>query len=169
MIHWKKVDGFSSYSVSDTGLVRNDNTGNLISICNSDTGYSVAHLCKNKKFYTVRVHRLVAQAFIPNSQNEKCVNHKNGIKTDNRVENLEWCSHSYNNIHSYTVLGRSSKNAIESMTKAKLKSVVCIETGKVYESITQAAKETGALRGNISRCLSGKRRTAGGFSWGYAV
>lgn len=67
-------------------------------------GYPVVVLCKNWHQNTKTVHRLVAKAFIPNAENKTCVNHKNGIKTDNRVENLEWCTISENAIHSIHVL-----------------------------------------------------------------
>lgn len=166
MIEWKKIDGFENYSVSNTGLVRNDTTGKLLKTFNQSTGYKIVHLYKNGKMKNFKIHRLVALSFVPNANNEKCVNHKNGNKHDNRKENLEWCSYSQNNIHSYRFLGRSSSKAISAMTKAKLKSVVCIETGKVYESIKKAAEENRVYPGNISQCLSGKRNTAGNFHWG---
>lgn len=166
---WKKIECFPNYSVSNTGLVRNDDTGKLVKSYKSSTGYSITHLSKDKRKYNVKIHRIVAQAFIPNQRNERCVNHINGNKQDNRVENLEWCSHSWNNIHSYRTLGRSSINAITAMAAANLKPVVCVESGIVYGSIKEAANRTGALRGNISLCLAGKRSTAGGYHWRYAT
>lgn len=166
---WKKIEGFKNYSVSDAGLVRNDVTGKMLKSFKSSTGYSITHLYKDKKMYTIKTHRLVAQAFIPNHRNERCVNHINGNKQDNRVGNLEWCSHSWNNIHSYRRLGRSSSNAITAMAAANLKPVVCVESGIVYRSLKEAANGTGTLRGNISLCLAGKRPTAGGYHWRYAT
>ena len=69
-------------------------------------GYLVINLWLNRKQHTVSIHRLVAESFIPNPTNKPQVNHKNGDKTDNRVENLEWCSQSENMLHSYRVLHR---------------------------------------------------------------
>lgn len=168
-MNWKRIEGFENYSVSDSGLVRNDKTGKLLKPCNGSTGYIFVHLYKNGTMKNVKLHRIIAQAFIPNPNHAKCVNHINGDKCDNRIENLEWCSHSQNNIHSYYFLGRSSCNAIKAMTTAKMKPVVCVETNKKYTSVKEAEKETGIQHTNISSCAKGKRATAGGFHWGYAV
>lgn len=167
-MNWKKIDGFDNYSVSDTGLVRNDTTGRVLTVFNGSTGYKIVHLRKGGKMKNFKLHRLIASAFISNPQNLKCVNHINGNKQDNRIENLEWCTHSQNNAHSYRTLGRSSYNAIKAMTEAKFKPVLCVETNRAYKSVKNAAEETGALRGNISLCLTGKRVTAGGYHWRYA-
>ena len=167
-MQWKKIEGYDNYSVSDTGLVRNDTTGKLLKAFDLDTGYTIIHLYKNKKMKNLKLHRVIAQAFIPNPKQEKCINHINGNRHDNRIENLEWCSHSENNIHSYRTLGRSSSNAIRAMSVAKYKPVLCVETKEVYESVKQASEKTGVCRANISKCLTNKRSTAGGFHWGYA-
>jgi hypothetical protein len=82
---WKKIDGFETYSVSNKGRVRNDVTGRVLKP-SSVRGYQLVMLCPGRKM--TRVHRLVAQAFIPNPDNLPQVNHINEDKTDNRVENL---------------------------------------------------------------------------------
>lgn len=71
---------------------------------NKKIWYFYIKFCKNWKYKDFRVHRLVAQTFIPNPENKLQINHKNWIKTDNRVENLEWCTNSENIIHSYRIL-----------------------------------------------------------------
>ena len=71
-------------------------------------GYLLVNLWTDRKQYTKSIHRLVAETFIPNPDNKKQINHKNGIKTDNRVENLEWCSQSENIRHSYKNLNRKA-------------------------------------------------------------
>ena len=74
-------------------------------------GYEMATLCKNYKIFNASVHRLIAIAFIPNPENKPIINHKNGNKIDNRVENLEWVTYSENNNHAYeTGLHDSKKN-----------------------------------------------------------
>ena len=164
-MEWRKIEGFENYSVSDTGEIRNDLTGKKLKSFVSSTGYKISHLSANGIKKTVKLHRIIAKAFIPNPNNKKCVNHINGNKQDNSLNNLEWCTHSENNIHSYKMLGRKSYNAIEAMTIKKMKPVICIETGKLYKSVKDAITATGIL--NISSCLTGKRNTAGGFHWGY--
>lgn len=97
---WKEIKDFSGYFVSTAGKVKNSH-GQIMSNEVSNAGYNRVHLCKNGKAKHLSVHRLVAKAFISNPNNLRVVNHKNGIKTDNRVENLEWSTHSANLQHAY--------------------------------------------------------------------
>ncbi len=103
---WEDIVGYEGlYKVSSKGLVKNISryrTGKggskvyceerIMSMHKSNGGYYQVPLCKDSRKKLVTVHRLVACAFIPNSQNKPCVDHINGIRTDNRVENLRWCT-----------------------------------------------------------------------------
>ena len=100
---WKDIPGFENkYQVSNIGHIRSLNykrTGKckIMKTPIDNTEYLQITLCKNNKKYKYKVHQLVALVFIPNPNNYPQVNHKNEIKTDNRVENLEWCTPKYNN------------------------------------------------------------------------
>lgn len=119
---WKPVEEYPMYEVSNTGFVRSIDRlitnqkqgkgpvvrfrkGQILSPSADKNGYKGLTLCDNgKRYYKAKVHRLVAQAFIPNPENKPEVNHINGIKDDNRFENLEWSTHSENHIHARNVL-----------------------------------------------------------------
>ena len=94
---WKDVVGYEGYyEVSNTGNVRNVKTNHVLSPGLSQ-GYYYVVLCKHGERRNKQVNRLVAEAFIDNFENCPIVNHKNEVKTDNHVDNLEWCTYSYNN------------------------------------------------------------------------
>lgn len=101
---WMKVRGFPNYSISSTGKIRNDTNGYIRKQRFDKDGYLTCMLYDHQKMKNVKVHRLVADAFILNPDNKPQVNHINGDKTDNRVSNLEWCTSSENQIHAFRVL-----------------------------------------------------------------
>lgn len=139
----------------------------------SKNGYRIVGLTVNKirKYYTV--HRLVAEAFIPNPENKPQINHKNGIRTDNRVENLERCTQSENMKHSYRVLNRLHPRAnLGKFGKSNplSKIVLQIKDGKVigeFCGMSEASRQTGISQGQISCVVNNKKyyKTAGGFEW----
>ena len=157
---WKKIKHNENYSISENGKVRNDNTKKLKRpYINKQNGYMYVDLWENNKSTKCPIHRLLAETFIPNPENKPQINHKNGVKTDNRVENIEWCTNEENLEHSMNVLHQNRGS----------KPVICIETGKRYCSMRQAAIGIGAKGcGGISACCNGKANTASGYHWRYA-
>lgn len=168
---WKDVEGYEGcYQVSNFGRVKSlgngktHNSSERILKGNNIKGYLVVNLSKegNKKQYLI--HRLVAQAFIPNPNKLLQVNHIDEDKTNNKVSNLEWCSAKYNMNY-----GTRTQRVVENNTNHpnKSKKVICIETGKIYVSTMQVERDLGFAHTNISYACTGRYKTAYGFHWKY--
>ena len=144
---WKEIPGFPDYQVSNLGRVmsyRNQygHGPRIIHGEKTKSGYIQVKLNKER----FKVHRLVALAFIPNPDGLPQINHKNEIKTDNRADNLEWCTGKYNVNYG---------TAIERRSKKRGKSVLCIETGNVFESCKAAGREMNLDFSHIAKCCRG--------------
>lgn len=149
---WKDVVGYEGlYKVSNLGRIRSLKSNKIIKPYKKRNGYLRAYLSRKN----VYIHRVVAQAFIPNLQNKEEVNHKDLDKTNNNVENLEWCTKRENMQHAVKIYKHFFKG----------KKVMCIETNKIYKNSIVAEKETGILSAGIRMNICGKHKTAGGFHW----
>ena len=154
---WKDIEGYEGlYQVSSCGRVKglgngkSNNSKERILKANKIRGcYLQVGLFKEGKRKHFLVHRLVANAFLPNPENLKYVNHKDENPKNNYVSNIEWCTFQYN------------------IDYSKSKQVLCVETNTVYTSTMEAGRKTKINQGHISECCLGKRKTAGGYHWEY--
>ena len=159
---WRDIEGYDGrYQISNMGNVRTidyNRTGTIktMKISIGTHGYPQICLTKNNKRKTVKIHRLVANAFIVNLYDLPDVNHKDENKLNNCVSNLEWCSKEYNNKYGTRTL-RTSQEFMQYDLSGKLI--------KVWQSGKDIERETGYDRRHISRCCNGKRPTAYGFIW----
>lgn len=161
-LQWKIIDEFPNYSISNTGLIRNDKTGKYLKHSPKGTGYDRVCLYKDGKRYYRMVHRLLAIAHIPNPDNLPEIDHINTIRNDNRIENLRWCSHkqNVNNSISLVNIGESHKKLIECYTLDN-------QFVKQYPSTKEAAIELGVTPAAIHNVLKGKRPTCKGYIFKY--
>lgn len=164
-IQWKKIiinNQETNYSISNTGKVRNDVTEKELKPGKSD-GYLVVALALGKgKVARKRVHRLVAEAFIPNLENKPLVNHKDGNRANPNVENLEWVTYSENTQHAVDtgLIGFQKKCPVR---QYDLQGNLML----TFESATEAARQLECDYSKIIECCRGTRRTANLYQWRY--
>lgn len=186
---WKDIKGYEGlYQVSTLGRVKSlnkiivDKNGKerkyperIMSQQKFRTGYFGVKLYRNNTNKRKLVSRLVALTFIPNPNNFPYINHINGIKTDNRVENLEWCTPSYNVQHAWSKglnimdTKRLNKNRNNGMKTAKKVEQYSKDNKKIQEfnSLREAERITRIRYDHISECCKGTAKTAGGYLWKY--
>lgn len=157
---WKDVVGYEGlYQVSNLGDVKSlFRYKKVLKPIKSNHGYLKVNLYKEHKHKLVNVHKLVAEAFLDNPNNYKYINHKDENKTNNNVENLEFCSFYYNLMYGTRVQRIAEKN-----NKPILQFDLDGNFIKEYESITQASKELNNSLNNISQCCLGRSRTSKGY------
>lgn len=181
---WKTTSVSQNYEVSSLGRVRSLNRVRRIVRKNGSEHYQTfygrdikpqrnhdGYLMLRVDGKAISIHRLVALAFCEGWQEGLHVNHKNGLKDDNRPENLEWVTNAENAAHAFRSLGRvpSALGKLNG-THPSCKSVVrtCLRTGeqKCYPSMTAAAQD-GFLIGSVSHCCLGRTKTHRGYAWAY--
>lgn len=169
---WKDINGFEGlYQVSNLGDIKRLKTKkiggkggyerkqHILSKCNTK-GYLKVDLWKQNKKYCFLVHRLIATAFIPNPNNFPQINHKDEIKDNNSIDNLEWCTDKYNRNY-----GTAQQRIAESNSKPVTQLTLNGEFVRTYDSRVHAEKETGISSSQISECVTGRRKTSHGFIW----
>lgn len=144
--------------------IKVSNKGNVVShkrggwyplkVWDNGHGYQQVGACAQPQY----VHRMVAETWIDNPNHYRDVNHINGDKTDNRVENLEWATRSQNIRHAYRT----------GLTKGRRTPILIVETDEVFESIRECARRIGCTPQNISNCLAGRQSTCRGYHFEYA-
>lgn len=171
---FKKIQGYDNYLISNCGKVINSKKNKMMKQYKDKDGYYRVALSKDNKTKCWFVHRLVANAFIPNINSLPMINHKNEIKGDNRVENLEWCTAKYNTNYG-TCLERRSKtikgkllNRVDCSKKVKQFNIDGTFI-KEYNSMMEASRITGVNRSNICLCCRNKIKQAKGYIWKYSV
>ena len=187
---WKDIKGYEGiYQISNLGNIRSLERITILESENQHKKYKAnRHIkCKIKKptvnkcgYYqtvlykkgkkrNVLVHRLVAEAFLPNLNNKPTINHIDGNKLNNKLDNLEWATYTEQLIHVNSFLGKKSVISEKCREKRaiQLRKQVKRSDGKVYNSIAKASKDNNTYSSAIVRCCQGKLKSTGGYSWEY--
>lgn len=188
MEEWKDISGYEGlYRINQLGDVLNCKTNKIMAVStNNSGGYKRIKLTGNGKRLAFSIHRLIAQAFIPNPDGKPCIDHINTVRTDNRIENLRWVTYSENLMNPLTrgnlkrdfppehraKISKALKGKPHSETHNKNVSlalskrpILCVETGTVYLNCNEIQKKLGLWHQNIIKVLQGKTKTCGGFHW----
>ena len=153
---WKDIPGYEGlYQVSSLGRVKSfprpgthSQQEQIMKQTPDQKGYLRLWLCKGGKGKNVKIHRLVAEAFIPNENNLPQVNHKDENKGNNSVDNLEWCDNRYNAIYN---------DRMQKIARKLSRKVKCLETNVVYDSVAEAVRKTGLSHSNIVYCCQDRK------------
>lgn len=175
MEEWRDIAGYEGlYQVSNMGRVRSLDRyvphktfgtkfcrGHIMATHKTSSGYLAVNLCKGNKYKTFDIHRLVAIAYIPNTDGLPEVNHKDENKLNSNADNLEWCTGSYNNRYG-TKIERQKVKYERPVIQFNVNGTFI----KEYRSASEAERIiSGKFTGAISHCLKGKTKTAYGYIW----
>ena len=189
MEEWRDIKGYEGlYQISNLGRVkslprkiRNQHCKNeyIKTPIPDKDGYLRVTLYDRGRNKTYAIHKLVAIHFLDNPNNFPIINHKNEIRSDNRVENLEWCTNSENQIHAYKnglkvqteeikkKIGLSRLGKYKGRNSYNCKKVKCVSTGEVFYSLNEAGEKYNISPSSITECCRGRHKTAKGLKWEY--
>lgn len=148
--HWKIVDDYQNYEVSNTGLVRNSKRNSVLKPSDNGSGYLQVVLSKNNQQKTFYVHRLVAIAFVGNPKKLIAVNHLNSTRNDNKSENLEWTSILENCCHGFKNKATSSQYTGVTYNKKEEKWVASIFHERKVKILGTFKNETEAYQARVN-------------------
>lgn len=147
---YKRLDFSDKYAVSNKGNLVNRKSGRSLKQFISKNGYKYVNLSHKGILKTFRVHRLVAFAFLPNKALKPYINHKDGNKQNNNVDNLEWCTAKENDNHARLLKLKDQNKPVKVIN-------LLDNSIYIYESLSECSRYLGVNKGNIHRVLSGKR------------
>jgi len=177
-----KTKEYYNYLIYENGNIYSNKSKRFIKPYKHKSGYLVMDIYINKKRKVKYIHRILAECFLENKDNKKCINHKDGNKENNNLSNLEWCTYQENSIHAFkNGLNKISDKAKERCRKmgkshspekrlemAKLggfaagalasKKVYCYKTKTIFPSISEAAKHLNIRNSTLARYLKGTRK-----------
>lgn len=171
----KKIEGYN-YHITSNGDVFSYHCNKLLKP-RLNKGYFYVNLSNNGKMKTFKIHRLVAESFLPNHSNLPIVNHKDGNKQNNHVDNLEWCTHSENTKHA-VLMGllkppNPSGSWLKNYTLSRCIKVICVNTGEIFNSISEAAffanSESKNPTSKVKEVCDGIRKSYKGYVFKYHI
>ena len=176
---WKDIKKFPKYQISNYGNIKNKKTNKILKTYKNSLYINIKLYKDDKKSHRVNLHRLIAETFIPNPYNLPCVNHKDGNKKNNNIENLEWCTYSYNTKEAFrlgiqktwcgTKFGKDHPNyKFRGKWPTQKRIIQLTKEGKKIKIFNSASEVERILKINsshIREVCKGKRKTAGGYIW----
>jgi hypothetical protein len=156
----KQIPEFKGYSINENGEIWSNHTKRFLKQTTNRGGYKYVCLQNGKTAKKITVHRLVSLTYIENINNLPCINHINGIKSDNRLVNLEWCTYAHNTKHAFDMGLRKkevSRNMLIAAIKVLNKKVINTINGEIYNSLTFVSKKDKISISYLSQMINGKR------------
>lgn len=164
---WKPIKDFENYYINRNGEIKSTRAfkGTKVIILKgslNNKGYKTITMIKNGKVYNKTIHRLLMETFIPNPHNYKCINHKDGNKLNNSLDNLEWCDYGHNEKEAYRLKLKEPRLKPRKIKQLDKHSGELI---RIWNSSYSPYYELGYSASNINMCCNGKRKTANGYIW----